>query len=312
MWPTRVSRIYGVSKPEVQEHISWKQKPPSYRLQVFSLFHCCCHFQGSCFPFSGICPFAGLCLSQGLLLFFHPPLCHFSPASLGLSLGPCTCHKPKLKIQVVILKKITNKNSSHHKQTSLWLQCQWNWWHGKSLHASWSFHRPGLQGGQNKQVNKWQHKCDTGFALHDAKAKKKTGHALKKTVLGLPYALQLVQHRLAGHGLPIARQQLLATAGFAAAGSSASIACCTHSAGWPGSPGPPSFHPAPFSAFVLPVFCAAFYTCFVPWQPASAHGCQCLGTAASAAPLSSFLWRSHWLGFCAGCPSHHHPRSSCH
>ena len=123
MWPTRISRIYGVSKPEVQEHISWKQKPPSYRLQVFSLFHCCCHFQGSCFPFSGIvpfsgiCPFAGLCLSQGLLLFFHPPLCHFSPASLGLSLGPCTCHKPKLKIQVVILKK-NHKQKQQSPQTN--------------------------------------------------------------------------------------------------------------------------------------------------------------------------------------------------
>ena len=99
------------------------KKLGSYRLQVFSLFHCCCHFQDSCLPFSGIvpfsgiCPFAGLCLSQGLLLFFHPPLCHFSPASLGLSLGPCTCHKPKLKIQVVILEKY-RKQKQQSPQTN--------------------------------------------------------------------------------------------------------------------------------------------------------------------------------------------------
>lgn len=81
--------------------------------------------------------------------------------------------------------------------------------------------------------------CDTYFA-YIAWCQNKQAMQ-KKTILGLPYAQQLVRRLLAQQlvqhwlvGSPIAKQHCcrfaIVPAGLAA-GSSASTACCTHSAG---------------------------------------------------------------------------------
>lgn len=131
----------------------------------FSLFQRFSLFQGFAL-LQGLVPFC-----KALNLFFASLLCHFNPGSLGLSLGPCTCHRPKLKIQVVILKK-TNQQT----KTAVTTNKQASGIHSGTAGMGSIFMLPGpsiaLACRENK-TNKWQHKCDTAFALHDAKRKNK-------------------------------------------------------------------------------------------------------------------------------------------